>query len=156
SYARVSALLNEGSTALSEGKTHLALDRYIESIRIQPTSEAYYNVGNVYYQMGRPNDALRNWEASIEINPQADAYINCGNVYFLHLKDTSRAITCYEKALELAPNDGQVHFNLGCVLDKEGKLERAVEEFEAADQLGIAKADVFCKNVKAKLMSKKI
>src|ERR1700720_321778 len=50
-------------------------------------------------------------------------------------KSWDQAIASYHKALELAPNDADTHYNLALTLKYKGDAKQAAEEFEAALQL---------------------
>ncbi len=60
-----------------------------------------------------------------------DVYVNLGNLY-MYLKKYPDARACYEKALQVGGKDGEVEFNLGVALEKEGNVEEAVCVYERA------------------------
>lgn len=57
--------------------------------------------------------------------------------------DWRRAIAAYETAIELAPEEQQLHFFFGGLLLRLNEHERAAEEFHKAMQLGAADAILF-------------
>lgn len=71
-------------------------------------------------QPGKVNDAVDAFSESIRILPSADSHCNLANIMYTKLNDTQSAINHLQKALALDPTDGEVYFNLGVVLEREG------------------------------------
>ena len=66
------------------------------------------------------DDAKENWLKSIELDSrQPDAYLNLGNFEILVTKNPREAIRYFRKALELAPEDAEIMFNLAVALDRQ-------------------------------------
>lgn len=134
----------------------MAMEFFQKSIRAHPTADAYFNIGNLYWQMGKINDAITYWNKSLKLNPNiADCHINLANAYYLKTpREEQMALLHYEHAASLSPEDGELHFNYGCLLDAAGEFEKAAQEFLLAHKNGIEKAQAYRRNVMAKLMGR--
>lgn len=100
---------------------------------------------------------MKAWKKSLELSPdRADAHVNLANVHALRLKDPETAISHYEAALRIEPNDGEIHYNFAVVLDSMGKLQKAIEEYRLAVQNGTTVAEKNLRNAMARLMSKQL
>lgn len=65
---------------------------------------------------------------------EADNYVSDGISYF-QAGDDSLAILSWKKALEIIPEDAEVHNFLGIALHRNGEIESALAEFEKAVEL---------------------
>ncbi len=69
---------------------------------------AYY-LGNLYYDKKRYDEAIANWERATELEPDFSIpWRNLGIAYYNVRHDATRALTCYERALALNPQDGRI------------------------------------------------
>ncbi|KAI9353404.1 hypothetical protein DFJ73DRAFT_776085 [Zopfochytrium polystomum] len=126
-----------------------------ESVFYVPSADGFYNVGYCLYLSEQLEDAVQAWERAIELDPNhVSAHVNLANVLALHLKKPERAVDHYREAVRLNPNDGEVQYNLGVVLDLLGRLEEAVQTYEAAEKLGVEQAQKNLRNARAKLLKK--
>ena len=78
----------------------------------------------------------------------AAANMNIGAHYVL-AKEIPKGLGYLQKAVELDPEDGQIRFNLAATLAGMGRYEDAIQEFEAAEELGIAMAREVIDKIKA-------
>jgi tetratricopeptide (TPR) repeat protein len=66
---------------------------------------AFYFMGNILYEK-QPEVAIENWENAVKLNPRlAVAYRNLGWGYFYHYNDLPKAISEYEKAISIDPDE---------------------------------------------------
>ena len=130
-----------------------AKEAFQNSINTLPTSDALFNLGNVLHSMGNSSEALKFWEKSLEMKPTADAHLNIANVLALILKDPKGAYEHYEKALELSPEDGEINYNYGTVLDAFGQLEKSIEQYSIAVSWGIEQAEKNLRNARARWLA---
>lgn len=73
---------------------------------------------------------------AIELNPKlAIAYLDLGKSYFYKKGDYAKAISQFEKAVEVAPDSPQTHSYLGTALRTRGNLSKAVSEYQKAIEL---------------------
>ena len=101
--------------------------------------------------LGNYDEAIKAWELSLEHNSsRSDAHVNLANIYTLIKKDYPNAIYHYEHAIRISPNDGEIYYNCGLVLDAAGKLEDAIRAFQRALELDIESAAKPLRNAMAK------
>lgn len=85
------------------------------------------------------------------MNPsRSDAHVNLANLYALLRKNYDKAAEYYEKAILITPDDGEIYYNFGLVLDAAQRYEQAISAFERAMELGISNASGPLRNTKAK------
>ncbi|PVZ98376.1 hypothetical protein BB558_005609 [Smittium angustum] len=141
---------------LRNGEASEALELYLKANSLQPNATLLYNIGVCKYQLGQIDEALSTWEKSLEVMPMvADVHVNMANVYFLHKKSADKAIKHLGIASSLSPNDGEISYNYGCILDASGNLEEALVQYKSALENGISKAEVNIRNIMIKLSAKK-
>ncbi|MDD5727865.1 MAG: DUF5107 domain-containing protein [Victivallales bacterium] len=74
-------------------------------------ARACYYLGNLFYDRKRHHDAVALWEKSARLEPDFPVtWRNLGIGYFNVLKDPAKARQAYERAFELAPDDGRLLF----------------------------------------------
>jgi tetratricopeptide (TPR) repeat protein len=74
------------------------------------------NLGDLYYRLGRYDDALEAYLRATKANPDLgdDIYLKLGNIR-LRRRERDEAIRCWERALELDPDNAIVRTNLESV-----------------------------------------
>jgi tetratricopeptide (TPR) repeat protein len=74
------------------------------------------NLGDLYYRLGRYDDALEAYLRATKANPELgdDVYLKLGNIR-LRRRERDEAIRCWERALELDPDNAIVRTNLESV-----------------------------------------
>ena len=74
------------------------------------------NVGDLQYRAGRYDEALESYVRAAKSNPElgGDLYLKLGNIR-LRRHERDEAVKCWERALELAPNNAIVRTNLESV-----------------------------------------
>jgi tetratricopeptide (TPR) repeat protein len=83
-------------------------------------------------ERGQLEKYVQYFRAVVKNEPtRADAYAMLGYCYF-YLNDKPRAITAYQKAIELKPKIFWFHYNLATVAMLQGHYEQALEEFQNA------------------------
>ena len=151
---------DEGLTKWNKEDIQGALECFEKSVLIKPTADAHYNLANCYHSQGKHTKAIVQWKHSVDLVPRADSYCNIANAHALIHGDRVAALPYYEKALKMAPEDGEIHFNFAAVLDADSgddqsKLEKAVLHYQKARQLGISQADKNLRNALARLAGMK-
>ncbi|BFZ55118.1 hypothetical protein PYCC9005_002157 [Savitreella phatthalungensis] len=133
-------------------------------------ADAYYNLGVVDWLQRRPQRAVEQWKRALEChNPDAknsklsegdletlsSCHVNMANYYLLVEPSLGSAIDHLRHASELKPGDGEIHYNYGLALERDGQLELALENYLRAEELGIKKSvDTLIRNVGAKLIKR--
>jgi tetratricopeptide (TPR) repeat protein len=74
------------------------------------------NLGDLLYRVGRYDDAFEAYQRAVKANPEigADVYLKLGNIRFRR-QDKDEAVRCWERALELDPDNAIVQKNLESV-----------------------------------------
>nr|KAJ3413708.1 hypothetical protein HK105_001995 [Polyrhizophydium stewartii] len=148
-------LFDEGMAKWNSQDVSGALMAFEKSVRTKPSSDAHYNLANCYHHMGDRQRALEHWKLSLEQQPRADAHVNIANALALFERKVDAAIPHYEAAVELEPEDGEIRYNFGVVLEAASRLDDAAEHFVIANKLGIAKAGERLERVLKKILSTK-
>lgn len=94
------------------GRARDAIAAYNKSIELEPTADAYNNLGNSLKGIVRPYDALVCHQKAIHLNPKhAWGYMNLGGD-LLAMGQYGKAVECYKRALELDPDFVEAYSNL--------------------------------------------
>jgi tetratricopeptide (TPR) repeat protein len=74
------------------------------------------NLGDLLYRLGRYDDAFEAYQRAVKANPDigGDVYLKLGNIRFKR-QDRDEAVRCWERALELDPDNAIVRTNLESV-----------------------------------------
>ena len=144
---------NQGIEKWNQDNLIGAKESFLQSIEVFPTSDALFNLGNVLHNLGNSSEAMEYWSKSLKLKPTADAHLNIANVLALVAKDPKGAYEHYEEALKLSPEDGEINYNYGVVLDAFGELEKAIEQYSIAVSWGIEHAEKNLRNARARWLS---
>jgi tetratricopeptide (TPR) repeat protein len=130
--ARAVAVLNEGVTAYPHAAVLLnnlavvleraarydearaAADRGIHEDPAVP--QLHKNFGDLQYRATQYDDALESYLRATKVNPElgSDVYLKLGNIR-LRRRERDEAVRCWERALELDPDNAIVRTNLESV-----------------------------------------
>ncbi len=117
-----------GNGKLTQQRWEDALAKCLEQVRQQPDSSVLrVNLGTLYTKIKHWTEAIAHFQKAIELNPHfVEAYSSLAKI-FQQTDRTSEAIDCWEKAYTLEPDrfKAEEHLNLGYILSKKGKLEKA-------------------------------
>ena len=96
--------------------------------------KAKYYLGNLLFQLGRFDEAIKEWEAAeSERLEHPVLYRNLGFAYYRLLRDYSRAIEKYEKAIAMDPLNHRLYLEYYEVCFTAGLVEKAVKTLEEAN-----------------------
>lgn len=111
-----------------------AVDECKKLVRIDPNDpSSFIELGFNYEENGEIKKAIKYYKYAIKRFPKYSCtYINLGYCFEKYKKRNDMAITCYEKALELNPNDEWALNNIGAILQKEGRWKEALSYYEKA------------------------
>jgi len=171
------SLISQGTSLLQSGDLEGARDKFKRSVEIKQTADGYYCLGVVEYQlqsqsqlksqsdsekdqplkMSSIQSSINAFQKSLEIQPlgpyASDAHTNLASAYVLCAPpEPQKALQHLTKAVELSPDDGEIRFNLGAVLEINDQLEAALREYKKAEEFGIKRAAQNVRNVGAKLL----
>jgi tetratricopeptide (TPR) repeat protein len=102
-----------GNLAYARGDARRALDHYaIARGAWERSPLVHYNIGTAHLALGQLNEAERSLLRAIELHPgYSEAYNNLG-VALTQRGDNGGAITAYQRALAIDPNNHGARFNL--------------------------------------------
>lgn len=117
-----------------------AILQFQKAIQLAPDmAQAYNNLGLCYYRQRRNDLAIVNYQDAIDLNRKSghrDAwpYLNLA-VAEHSLNQRSEAESHLREAIRLDPNLAIAHFQLGNILDEDGRTDDAISQFQAAARL---------------------
>ena len=111
----------------------LAFVHFKEAIKLKPDfSEAYNDMGVLYSLQGKVDEALECFNKAVKnilYRTPHFAYHNMGLVYF-KMKDYSRAIEFYKKALSVSPGYVEAYFGIAEIYELLGENEKAILTYD--------------------------
>ena len=79
------------------------------------------------YTSGHYQEAIKDYQSLLKKGVSADLYYNLGNAYY-RSEEITRAVIAYERALQLAPGDKDIRFNLQMARSK--TIDKIIPESE--------------------------
>lgn len=155
--AKAKQYLDYGNKYLQAKQYDNAIKYYAYSIKMQPTSEAYYYTALAYYYKGDKDQALRNAQYALKLNPSntnakklvdslsgataatsaggagQDQYLLAGHKY-LKAKQYDMAIKYYQASINTNPTY-QAYQYLGTAYYYKGDMANAKTAYESSLQL---------------------
>jgi Tfp pilus assembly protein PilF len=96
-------------------------------------ASSYIYLGFYYEKNGEKEKAIECYKYMMKTFPyNSESYINLGYIFEKQEKRNDMARVCYEKALELNPDDEWAINNIGALLQKEGKWKEALPYYKNA------------------------
>jgi len=135
SRQKAADLTAEGN-AIAKENVDLAIEKYNEAIRVDPSyALAYSSRGRAYFGMERLDDALIDFNEAIRLDAKnAGAYVGRGDVYWKK-HNLDGALADYTRAIELDPKLSDAYTNRGKVLAERGAPDKAVTDYDQAVKL---------------------
>ena len=140
-------LVNEGIDAYKARNYDLAIDKFTESIKLDPKNDsAYNNRGLTYRDKREYSAAIADFNSALKIKTNWFVYYNRGTAYY-EKRDNDSAVADFSKALKLNLKDpqGRVSCLIGRAranFDKQ-KAEPAMSDLNAAIKLGVKQPDAY-------------
>lgn len=125
---------------------HEAIAEFQQSIELDPQmARAYDNLGLCYYYLNQNDLAIVNYRKAIDLglnsqHPSPWPYLNLA-IAQQFLNKPGDAEANLREALRLDPMFSKAHFQLGTVLEDEGKLDLALAELKEAVRLDSSYAE---------------
>ncbi len=104
--------------------------RAIEDKKYKSRDLPYYNLARLYFTQGKDKEALELVEKSIALNDRMVMSLNLRGVILERLGRMGEAIASYNKALEIAPDDINLTYNLAVAFFKTDRRAEAKSLFE--------------------------
>lgn len=132
-----------------QGDYDSAIDVYQKLITILPTiPEFHSNLANIYYLKGDVKEAVSQYQAAITLNPskQWTSVISqtLGYVHQQSSQDLDAAISAYQSAYLLTPEDIDIYINLGSAFYDKEDYNNALTVYRAALELDPTNAKIHC------------
>ena len=111
-----------------------AADYYRQALRLRPDyPEAHFYFAMMLTSQNKPDEALPHFQAVVGsgIEYESTAHTNMGLIYGRR-GEGDKALTHFQRAVELDPDQSDARFNLGLSLLRHQRPEAALEQFEAA------------------------
>lgn len=95
-------------------------------------AQEHYSYGKVFFERGEPDRALDEFKESLELDPEnVNSLIGLGQCR-LALQQIEESVAALEKAVGLAPDFADAHYNLGRAYTEQNLREKAINEFKEA------------------------
>lgn len=105
---------------------------YRQILAVSPNhSDSLYNIGLIALQMGRMDVAATMLLKAATLAPSADVYSLLG-LALMNNNQESQAISSYQKAITLNPNEYMAHDYLGVLLCKQNRYQEGLTHFHQA------------------------
>lgn len=137
------SLCKKGWMKTQDGRHTEAIKLFEECIKLgdlekRSLARTYRNIGIAKHRNGQFKSSIDSYNKALALDPVDpwDDYVNRGNSWS-ELGEFDKAFADYEKALELKPNYNEVFYNRGIVYEKQGKNNKAIEEFKKAYKYGL-------------------
>lgn len=132
-----------------QGDYDSAIEVYHKLIEILPSiPEFHSNLANIYYLKGEVKEAITHYQAAITLNPnkQWTSVISqtLGYVHQQVGKDLDAAISAYQSAYLLTPEDIDIYVNLGSAFYDKEDYDNALSVYRRALELEPTNSKIHC------------
>ena len=76
---------------------------------------AWVELGNAWYDQNSPEHAIKAYDRALELNPKQPDALNDQGAMYSELGDFKRALSNFEKALDIAPDNLESLYNIGYI-----------------------------------------
>lgn len=137
-----SAFNNLGLIFKQAGQTAAAADCYQKAIRIDGQfADAHNNLGVILKAEGHLLRAIDCYRRALDIDPTlGEAFNNLANAY-QEIGELNEAVEAYLQAAERMPDSDTVHFNVGLLLNRQGRYDDALVHLRRALEINPNRAD---------------
>jgi tetratricopeptide (TPR) repeat protein len=138
----VQRLLRLGREAASAGRPAEAEAAFLELIELDPTDlQGRIGIAQLYEQQGNDEEALRHLGAAVDRHPDLPVALVARGAFLARLKQHPEAEADLRRAIRLAPEDPDAHFELGLALWRKGIAAEAADVLRRAAALDPTRAD---------------
>jgi Flp pilus assembly protein TadD len=118
-----------------------AIDAYRKAVAAKPdVFESNLNLGLLLARQGDSAEAAKYLKAATQLQPSANPQAGLARAWqalgrVLQSGDPPQALAAYAEAAALNPKDAEPHLSSAALLQKQGKLDAAAKEYQAAAEL---------------------
>ncbi|HJX91640.1 MAG TPA: tetratricopeptide repeat protein [Pyrinomonadaceae bacterium] len=128
-------LYEKGRVSLDGGDFEAAVGAFLMSVKLEPSAEAYLNLGFAYLRLDKNNDASKAFRQSTKLNPDvAEAHYALGLTSY-RLKRFADARDAFKRATVLEPRMAKAHYGLGVTYIELGQPDASVNELRILERL---------------------
>ena len=126
-------ITEELKTLTSNNQYDKIIEQYASTSKDYSAKSLYY-IGQAYYMKENDEDCIKFMNLSIEKDSKDPApyFITASTLNYM--KKYDEAITCFESAIKLKPDDAEFYSGLGNSYNKSGKNDLAFEAYKKATQ----------------------
>jgi tetratricopeptide (TPR) repeat protein len=132
-----------------QGDYDNAIETYQKMLKILPNMPDFHsNLANLYYLKGDVPSAISHYQAAITLNPKKQwTSLIAQTLGFVHqetTQDLDAAISAYQTAYVLTPEDIDIYVNLGSAFYDKEDYDNALEVYRSALELQPENAKIHC------------
>lgn len=126
------SVFKQGTVALKKGDAEMALERFEESIVLNPNfAEGYTNRGMLLMQSGNISAALADFDKAISIDPDNTLALTNRGAALIGMNRFSEAAESLEKTLQNSDVDSTIAvYNLARISEARGDLPLAINQYQ--------------------------
>ena len=115
------ALYRQGISCAASGDLQIAVDCYARLLDLRSDFwEGWYERGTTLEDLGRFSEAIQNYDRALSLYPKREALANIwlrrGNAFQYGLGEYDAALACYDRVLQVQPDDAKVWLHRGNAL----------------------------------------
>ncbi len=124
-----------------------AISAYGNSVALKAdVFESNLNLGILLARQGKKDDAVKYLRTATQLKPSAKPDEGLARAWLslalaLESSDPQQALAAFSEALKLNPKNPEAHLSIGAMLERQGKLEDAAREYQAASNLDAKSTD---------------
>lgn len=112
-----------------------AILEYQRALTLMPDSvDVMTRLASTYEDTGKIELAVKEYKSALRVKASPEIYLDLGNIHY-KLRQYEEAISTYQKALRMDPDQVQVYNNLGLAFERKGEPQEAAACYEKAIQL---------------------
>ncbi len=133
--AALNRLISDAQAAVAQKDYDSAAKDYQQYLAKEPDdATVHFDLGYVYTALNRTDDAKSQYEKAVQLDPKMGAaYLNLGLT--LLPTDPASAVDPLRHAADLMPDQARPRFLLGTALDRSGKLDGAIAQYQAVEKI---------------------
>lgn len=129
-------LYTKGQISQISGNLENAKSHYLKAFSIKKTDFLYKKISEIYFTENNFLEAVKTIEDFLMDHPDnAEAFVQLGMIYYSLPRDQEKAITCFEKAIELRPDLDEPKWNMAHPLFNLGRVKEGWEKHRYRESL---------------------